>query len=121
MAEPRQPVVSLMDRMNDDPELLAIQDEADLATPNGMSSASDIMPDGIEIELDEEGGATVDFDPMADNMTDEGDFYRNLAEDMDDGELGRISNDLVGQYDANKASRQDWEETYTKGFRAVRI
>jgi len=52
MAEPRQPVVSLMDRMNDDPELLAIQDEADLATPNGMSSASDIMPDGIEIELD---------------------------------------------------------------------
>ena len=116
MAEPRQPVVSLMDRMNDDPELLAIQDEADLATPNGMSSASDIMPDGIEIELDEEGGATIDFDPMADNMTDEGDFYRNLAEDMDDDELGRISNDLVGQYDANRASRQDWEDTYTKGL-----
>ena len=74
MAEPTQPVVSLMDRMSDDSELLVIEDDADLASPNGMSSAADIMPDGIEIELDEEGGATVDFDPTAENMIDEAVF-----------------------------------------------
>jgi hypothetical protein len=118
MAERNRPVVSLMDRMSDDPDLLVAQEDADLASPNGMDLADDIFPDGIEIEMDEEGGATIDFDPMADTMVDEGDFYRNLAEEIDDSDLGRISNDLVGQYDANKASRQDWEDTYTQGLRA---
>ena len=116
MAERNRPVVSLMERMSDDPDLLMAQEEADLASPNGLDLADDIFPDGIEIEMDEEGGATIDFDPMADNMVDEGDFYRNLAEELDDSDLGRISNDLVGQYDANKASRQDWEDTYTQGL-----
>lgn len=116
MAEPTRPAVSLMDRMSDDPELVAAQEEADLAAPNGMDMADGMIPEGIEIEMDEEGGATIDFDPMADTMVDGGDFYRNLAEEIDDSELGRISNDLVGQYDANKASRQDWEDTYTQGL-----
>ena len=116
MAEPRRPVASLVDRLRDDPDVLAIQDDVDLAAENGIGSAKDIFPEGIEIEMDEEGGATIDFDPMAENMPDEGDFYRNLAEDMDRGQLGRISNDLIGQYDANKASRKDWEETYSKGL-----
>lgn len=113
MANGDRPVVSLMDRMNDDPELPRIEDDADLAAPNGLSG---LDTDGIEIEIDEEGGAIVDFDPTADLGPDEGDFYRNLAEDMDMGDLGSLSSDLMEQYDANNDSRKDWQDTYSKGL-----
>jgi len=35
---------------------------------------------------------------------------------MDDGELGRIAGDLLGEFSSNKASRQDWEDTYSNGL-----
>jgi len=113
MANGDRPVVSLMDRMSDDPELPRIEDDADLAAPNGLSG---LDTDGIEIEIDEEGGAIVDFDPTADLGSDDGDFYRNLAEDMDMGDLGSLSSDLMEQYDANNDSRKDWQDTYSKGL-----
>ena len=71
----------------------------------------------IEIEISEEddGGVTVDFDPE-DTRGEDGDFYANLAEEMPDRELSRIGNDLSGEFDANKAGRQDWEDAYTNGL-----
>jgi hypothetical protein len=45
-----------------------------------------------------------------------GDFYANLAEEMPDRELSRIGSDLAGEFDANKAGRQDWEDAYTDGL-----
>ena len=113
MANGDRPVVSLMDRMSDDPDLPRIEDDADLAAPNGLSG---LDTDGVEIEIDEEGGAIVDFDPTADLGPDEGDFYRNLAEDMETGDLGALSSDLMEQYDANNDSRKDWQDTYSKGL-----
>jgi len=35
---------------------------------------------------------------------------------MPDRELARISSDLLGEFDANKASRQEWEDAYTNGL-----
>jgi hypothetical protein len=71
----------------------------------------------VEIEISEEddGGVTVDFDPE-DMRGEGGDFYANLAEEMPDRELSRIGNDLAGEFDANKAGRQDWEDAYTNGL-----
>ena len=71
----------------------------------------------VEIEISEEddGGVTVDFDPE-DMRGEGGDFYANLAEEMPDRELSRIGNDLSGEFDANKAGRQDWEDAYTNGL-----
>jgi hypothetical protein len=78
-----------------------------------MIEAEDV--DGIEITSDEDGGVTVDFEP-SDVRGDSDDFYMNLAEEIPDRELGRISGDLLGEYDANKASRQEWEDTYSNGL-----
>ena len=78
-----------------------------------MIEAEDV--DGIEITSDEDGGVTVDFEP-SDVRGDSDDFYMNLAEEIPDRELGRISSDLLGEYDANKASRQEWEDTYSNGL-----
>ena len=71
--------------------------------------------DGIEITSDEDGGVTVDFDPTDDRGEGE-DFYMNLAEEIPERDLGRISSDLIGEYDSNKASRQEWEDTYSNGL-----
>ena len=73
------------------------------------------MPEDIEIVEEEDGGVTLDFDPMAVARESEN-FYDNLAEDMDDRELGSIASDLLSEYESNKASRGDWEEAYSKGL-----
>jgi hypothetical protein len=43
-------------------------------------------------------------------------FEANLADFLEDDTLGEIASDLVGSYEDDLASRQDWEETYTKGL-----
>ena len=67
-----------------------------------------------EIE-DDEGGVLIDFDPDASAM-EEVEFGENLAEHMEDDELGKISSELVSQYNSDKESRKDWEESYVKGL-----
>jgi hypothetical protein len=44
------------------------------------------------------------------------DHNANLAEVMDDGQLGDIASELREQYEDDKESRSEWEETYTKGL-----
>lgn len=79
-----------------------------------MLAADDVG--SIEIVPEEDGGVIVDFDPQADRGPRDTDFYANLAEDLPDRELARISNELLGEYDANKASRKDWEDAYANGL-----
>jgi len=98
----------------EDEELLRLQDDAERGIPGALELDA-ITTGDIEIELDEDGGVTVDFDP-SEGDGEEGDFYRNLAEDVDDRELGSLSSDLMSQYDSNKASRSDWEDSYSKGL-----
>ena len=44
------------------------------------------------------------------------DFLSNLAEDMDERILSRISGDLLEDYKRDKESRGDWEKSYTSGL-----
>ncbi|MAO21046.1 MAG: hypothetical protein CMJ25_09875 [Phycisphaerae bacterium] len=82
-------------------------------TVQAMIEAEDVGQ--IEIEQDDDGGVTIDFEPM-DEREGGGDFYDNLAEDIPDRELQRIASELLGEFDANKASRQEWEEAYANGL-----
>jgi len=43
-------------------------------------------------------------------------FYDNLAEEMDERTLGRLSSTLLQDYKKDKVSRADWEQTYTNGL-----
>lgn len=105
---------SLMDRNDVDEDLAAqrYMDDMEIAAPGSLMVSED-MPEGIEIEFDAEGGATIDFEPEEEGS---GEFYANLAEEVDDRELGALSSDLMGQYEANKASRSDWEKAYRDGI-----
>ena len=43
-------------------------------------------------------------------------FNANLAEFIDDADLGVVSSDLVGAIDDDISSRRDWEEQYKGGL-----
>ena len=107
--------VSLVERQNDAPNLIEIEEDVEFAVPGAFSTVLDDVPEEIEIEIEEDGGALVDFDPQ-DARGDEEDFNANLAEFLDDGELGGLSNELMAEFEANRASRGDWEETYSNGL-----
>ena len=70
----------------------------------------------VEIEMDDEGGAEVSFDPSA--ATPEGgeDHFSNLAEFLDDSILDPLGNKLYDQYTEYKESRADWEDSYRDGL-----
>ena len=121
--EDKKPVGSLMDK-NVPSQLLEedIRAEIELELPG--SQENDVMAmvdmdasmDGeIEITAEDDGSVMIDFDPQ-DERGFGGDFYMNLAEEMPDRELSRIAGDLLGEFDSNKASRQEWEETYANGL-----
>ena len=110
---------SLMDSTAMGPEINEEEIELDIevAAPGTfVGKVNEILPEGIEIEAEEDGGVIVDFDPMAMVGLDDGDFYRNLAEELDDRELGRLSSELLSEFDANKSSRSEWEDAYSKGL-----
>ena len=113
-----KPNAGLMDVPSQlDPEDIAA--EIELEIPGGSNyTIAELQDDefgAIEIVPEDDGSVVVDFDPQ-DQRGANDDFYANLAEEIPDRELSRISSDLLGEFDANKASRQDWEDAYTNGL-----
>jgi hypothetical protein len=111
----RAPTASFVERENDDPNLAQAEIDLDIAMPGALMASRVPFVEGIDIVEEDDGGVTVDFDPQAE-AGDEGDFGRNLAEDLDNGELGATASDLMAQYDSAKESRGDWEQEYSKGL-----
>jgi len=112
---PSNPSVSFVERENDDPEIQGLTDDLDIELPGTQMLERENL-DGIEIETGEDGGVIVDFDPQAAEKERDDDFYANLAENMDPSNLGVVANDLLGQYDSAKSSREDWEQSYSSGL-----
>jgi len=109
-----EPITTMVEKVEEieTPDSLTLEEQVELAAPTSF-----VPSDGGPVELieQEDGGVIVDFDPSALEV-DESDFFRNLAEEMDEGELGRICNDLLNEFQSNKTSRHDWEDTYSKGM-----
>jgi len=84
---------------------------------DAAEAVTDTSMDGeTKIEMDEEGGATINFDPnTADTLGGE-DHDSNLAEFLEDSVLGPLSSELMDQYVSYKETRGDWEESYREGL-----
>ena len=65
-----------------------------------------------EVDVEIEGSE----EQVPEEETPEEDFYRNLAEEMSDQVLGRMSSELIQDYKRDKVSRSDWEQAYTQGL-----
>ena len=82
------------------------------------SPAIEIMienPDDVEIGID---GMTIDLMPDGD-MEEDIPFDANLAEYMDESELGGIASELVELVEADISSRRDWVDMYVKGLEVL--
>jgi len=110
-----KPPISLMDRnvpAQLDPEDL--EAEIELELPGSMEPKE---VGEIEVEMEDDGGAVIDFDPVATAAESvPQDFYSNLAESMSDQELSRLAGELMSEYEANKSSRQEWEDAFANGL-----
>jgi hypothetical protein len=62
----------------------------------------------------EDGSAIVGY--VEDEEETEGDHFKNLAEDMDQGELEALSSELISSYKDDLESRQEWLDQYTEGL-----
>jgi len=85
-----------------------------LAQPEDMGEGPGIEilienPEGVQIGMD---GMSIDLMPKE----EEEDFNANLAEDMDEGELQKVSSDLLEMVDADISSRKEWVDMYVKGL-----
>ena len=58
---------------------------------------------------------------VSDEPIIEEDFYANLAENMDDNDLGKIASDLMADFESDKSSRDEWATTYTKGLELLGV
>ena len=67
-------------------------------------------PESVTIGID---GTEIEIDPDA---MPEDEFNKNLAEEMNPGDLQELAGDLAGSIDDDKAARKDWEDMYKDGI-----
>ena len=72
-----------------------------------------ITPDSEEVDIEIEGEEPTTVEEAV-NETEE--FFKNLAEDMSDETLQRMSNQLLDDYKKDRVSRKDWETSYTNNL-----
>ena len=78
--------------------------------------AQDLNPQDIDVQMMDDGGAEVDFDPQAEAMQGAEEHNANLAEFLEDGDLSAIASEVLNSFEECASSRSDWESTYTKGL-----
>jgi hypothetical protein len=97
------------------PTVLNEENQVPLGQENMKVAIEAIMESGTEgFEMQEDGSAI-----LGETMTEEVEtgFDENLAEILDDQQLANISNELMSGIEKDKASREDWEKTYTDGLK----
>ena len=92
-------------------DLEILDEDVDVAIPQEFQEGGD-----VNVEMMEDGGAEIDFDPNAGGMEGGEQHDANLAEFMDDGAMTAVASELQESYDEMKSSRSDWEDGYLKGL-----
>jgi hypothetical protein len=86
--------------------------------PQGLEQLGDEQ-EPIEITIEDPEAVNIKgpgFEIDMEEAEDEDEFNKNLAEEMSEADLIRLSGDLIGEYEADIASRKDWIQTYVDGL-----
>jgi len=67
----------------------------------------------VEVEIQEPSD---EMEMAAEEAQAEQEFYKNIAEDLDERILGSLASQLITDYRKDKESRSDWEKGYTSGL-----
>ena len=81
-----------------------------------QQKAEEAADPGVEVNPLEDGGVEVNFDPSKVNIEGQPGHFDNLAELLPEDTLEPIGNELTQNYIDYKASRKDWEQSYTTGL-----
>jgi hypothetical protein len=88
--------------------------------PLGLDLEEMMDEPALEIEIEDPEAVRIGIDGMPileiEAVEDDDDFNANLAEEMDEGELTELCNDLVGEFEEDLSSRKDWMQTYVDGL-----
>ncbi len=76
----------------------------------------DVNKGPVEIIQEEDGGATLDFDPSAVNISGTESHFDNLADILPDDILEPVGNEMVQNFMDYKSSRKEWEQSYRTGL-----
>jgi len=82
----------------------------DKAFPQLDAPSVEDMPEDDELIVELPGQETEEI------IEEEARHDDNLANEMEDGELHALANDLIAAYEADLSSREDWERTYRDGI-----
>jgi hypothetical protein len=98
-------------------------DKALSQAPLGLDQLEEMGAEepALEIEIEDPESVTIGVDgepilTIEEMEEDEDDFGANLAEEMDEGALQNLANDLIGDFDSDISSRKDWIQTYVDGL-----
>jgi hypothetical protein len=98
-------------------------DKALSQAPLGLDQLEEMEAEepALEIEIEDPESVTIGVDgkpilKIEEMEEDEDDFGANLAEEMDEGALQNLANDLIGDFDSDISSRKDWIQTYVDGL-----
>ena len=70
----------------------------------------------VEVTPEEDGGATINFEPGAINIPGTESHFDNLADILPSDVLNPLGNEMKTNYMDYKMSRKDWEKSYTDGL-----
>lgn len=93
----------------------AFQDADIIIEAEGDAGLPQLQPDGSVHIPTPDGGLLIDLNPQTEEE-EEASFSENLAEKLDDMELGRIASDLMEGIAADKQSRLGWIQQFTSGM-----
>jgi hypothetical protein len=86
-----------------------LQEEVSVQEPEEEKGPVEVIPE-------EDGGATIDFEPGAINIPGTESHFDNLADILPDDVLDPVGGEMVNNYMDYKASRKDWEQSYKSGL-----
>jgi hypothetical protein len=100
----------------------SMMDKSLYAAPQGLDELED--QSAIEIEIEDPEGVKIGLDGIEIDLMPEEDtsgaaFDDNLAEFIDEGELGKIGSDIMGLIETDISGRKDWTEMYVKGLEVL--
>ncbi len=100
-----------------DKEMIPGKMPTDVLPEDVELEAQDLNPSNeMNIEMMEDGGAEIDFDPQAEAMQGADQHDANLVDFLEDDIIGEISSDILAEFDECDSSRSEWEQTYKEGL-----
>ena len=73
-------------------------------------------PINEEVDVEEEAVVTFPEEGEEEEQAQPEDFFSNIADTVDERALKQLASDLITEYQNDKESRKEWEQTYTSGL-----